>query len=637
MNRFTYKGFTLLFLLFCQTLLIAQEKGEYEGPFQIGKYTGNARYQYYTSATDTVLDGPFLFQKSNLETLLKEQDSSFTIKGNFIDALANGPWQFQFGKYTSDSKSEVVDFEYRILVSGTQEMATGVLSEGLPDGDWHITVQEVENSEVTNILFKSEFNFEKGVPQQSFKIESDSSALVGRFLRNGVAHDAWTSYGSNALEVDETWYFEEGLLQKIVFDATGEEVPVFDMYAPQYEMISLDDRFLLLLRYNLRDKIGQGNTLQLLSKNREVYQKINTILTQLGSLPFDTNIKVQVPVYALDSLQKETLERISDNLTQASELSKTILSNSHLNIIRRTDTDAQYWYSVTEKLVSEFLSPLESYVDLYQNQIFEFVNPSTVEGRIFPVGIPDKTIEVQVGQEPFQLPEADAFNFQGSGLQAMEQISVYAQMSMEYILDQLSNKLSDDIQIQSLKELETNLISVNNGIEKQIDSLLPQLPENYANALKNLGDTANQKLATYANISNPGEKLSFGEDLQSCLEDIRSLIKLLSNFPEKIKEIKALYTDDIWNPFMATVMDEEVKKRIVEAYRDILVPYFVQTISQTGECDRFALLREQIVYANNRMVDLRNKETRKLERKLKRARTAEEILKLFQQQIPKED
>ena len=75
----------------------------------------------------------------------------------------------------------------------------------------------------------------------------------------------------------------------------------------------------------------------------------------------------------------------------------------------------------------------------------------------------------------------------------------------------------------------------------------------------------------------------------------------------------------------------------MEAYTDILVPHFVQTISQTRECERFALIREQIMYANNRMVDLRNEETRKLERKLKRARTAEEVLKLFKQQIPKED
>ena len=637
MNRSTYKGFTFLLLFFFQTVFFAQERAAYEGPFQIGSFTGNARYQYFISERDTVLDGPFLFQKSNLETLLREQDSSFTIKGNFNNALAQGPWLFQFGKYTSDSKSEVVDFEYRILVSGTQEMAIGVLSEGLPDGIWQITVQEVESSEVTNMLFKSEFNFENGIPQQSFKIESDSSALVGRFLRNGLAHDAWTSYGSNALEVDETWYFEEGLLQKIIFEATGKEVVVFDTKALQYETISLDDRFLLLLRYYLQNTIGTSNTVSLLAKNREEYQKINNILIKLGSVPFGTNIKVKVPFYALDSLQKRTLEDIAHNLKKATELSKTIRSNSHLNIIRRTDTDAQYWYSVTEKLVSEFLHPLESYVDLYQNQIFEFVNPSTLEGRIFPAGIPDKSIEVKVGKEPFELPDADAYKFEGSGLKSMEQISAYAISSMEYIMAQLSDKLSDDEQIQSLKELENDLISINNGIESQIDSLSPQLPANYANAFKNLGDTADQKLANYAEISNPSEKLSFGENLKSCLEDIKSLITLLSNFPEKTKEIKALYTDDIWNPFMATVMEEEVKKRIVEAYTDILVPHFVQSISETQECERFALIKEQIIYTNNRMVDLRNLETRKLERKLKRVQTAEEVLKLLQQQTPKED
>ena len=96
MKRFTYLRGTFLLLFFLGIVGIAQERSDYEGPFQIGKYTGNARYQYYTSETNTVLDGPFLFQKSNLETLLKEQDASFTIKGSFSNALHNGPWQFQF-------------------------------------------------------------------------------------------------------------------------------------------------------------------------------------------------------------------------------------------------------------------------------------------------------------------------------------------------------------------------------------------------------------------------------------------------------------------------------------------------------------------------------------------------------------
>ncbi|PIB37737.1 hypothetical protein [Maribacter sp. 4G9] len=634
MYRFRFKGFTFLFVLFFQLVLFAQERSEYEGPFQIGRYTGNARYQYAVLETDTVLDGAFLFQKSNLETLLKEQDSSFTIRGSFNKALAHGPWQFQFGKYTSDSKSEVVDFEYRILVSGTQETASGVLLEGVPNGAWEISIQEVENSEVTKIRFISEFNFEKGVPQQSFKIESDSSALVGRFLRNGLAHDAWTSYGSNALEVDEVWHFEEGFLKKIDIDTTGEQILVFDTEATQYETIPLDDRFLLLLRYNLQDKVGQGNTISLLSKNREEYQKINGILTNLGSHSFGTNIKVKVPLFALDSLQKRTLERTSIHLKKASELSKTIRSNNHLNIIRRTDTDANYLYSVSEKIESEFLDPMKIYAKLYQNQIFEFVEPTTLEGRIFPGGKPDKSIQVMGYKEPFQLPDADGFNFAGSSLTTLEQISLYAYESMEYIMSQLSDKLSDDVQIQSLKELENDLISINTGIEAQIDTLSPMLLVDYGEAYKNLGEIANRKLATYAEISNPSEKLDFGQNLKSCLEDLNSLITLVSNFPDKMEEVKSLYTDDIWNPFMATVMEEEVKKRIVEAYTGILIPHFIKSLSETEDCEQFVVIREQIIYTHNRLVDLRNEETRKLERKLKRARTAQEVLKLFQQQIP---
>lgn len=635
MNTFLYKGFTLFFLCFNVFVSIGQEREEYNGPFQIGTFSGNARYQYILENTDTIFDGSFLFQRSNLETLLKEQDSSFTIKGSFRDSLANGPWQFQFGEYTSDSKSEVVDFEYRILVSGIQEMAKGVLDEGIPDGEWQFTVQDVDNSEVTNTLFKSVFNYERGVPQQNFNIESDSSALVGRFLRNGLAHDEWTSYGSDALNVDEVWVFEEGRLQKIVFESTGEEVLVFNNDNQQYGTIPLGNRFLLLLKYNLQEKFEQSSIITLLSKNREQYQKVNSILIGLGSRPFSTSIQVKVPIYPIDSLKENSLERIASNVKKASEISETILTNSHLNMVRRTDADAQFWYAITEKIQMDYLNALKKYVELYQNQIFEFVNPTSLQGRFFSGGKPSKTIQLSENQDEgpssFQLPDAEDYEFNGNNLKSVGDISAYAKDLLDYAESQLADKLSDDEQIQSLKELENDLIAINSLIEKQIDSLTPNLPENYTNALENLGNSANQKLATYAAMANPNEKLTFGENLKSCLEDTKSLVTNISSMPSKITEIKALYTDDIWNPFMATVMEEEVKKRIVEAYTDILVPYFVNSISEDYECEQIAEWKDQIIYTNNRMVDLRDEDTRKLERKLKRAKNAESVLKLLHQ------
>ncbi|UWX56509.1 hypothetical protein NYZ99_10150 [Maribacter litopenaei] len=276
------------------------------------------------------------------------------------------------------------------------------------DGEWNLTIQEVENSEATNTLFKSTFNFEKGIPQQNFNIENDSSALVGRFLRNGMAHDEWISYGSNALEVDEVWYFEEGLLQKIVFDTTGKEVAVFENGMAQFRTVPLDDRFLLVLEYNLQERFDESSITALLSKNWEQYQKINGLLTRLGSTSFATNMKVKVPVYPLDSLQLESLKNIALHFDRATEIASTILTNSHLNIVRRTDDQAQYWYSIAREIETKFIKPLSIYVDLYENQIFEFVNPITIQERIFPMGMPNKSIRLD-GDESgdsssFQLP-----------------------------------------------------------------------------------------------------------------------------------------------------------------------------------------------------------------------------------------
>ncbi|UWX56508.1 hypothetical protein NYZ99_10145 [Maribacter litopenaei] len=148
----------------------------------------------------------------------------------------------------------------------------------------------------------------------------------------------------------------------------------------------------------------------------------------------------------------------------------------------------------------------------------------------------------------FSCRDAEKYEFNGNDLLSIEQLSAFAQESLEYILSQLADKLSDDKQLQSLKELENDLVSINTLIEKQIDSLLPGFTENYTNAFKNLGESANKKLGFYAGMANPNEKLRFGEQLKSCLEDTKSLITNLSLLPAKTQEIKAIYTDDISEP-----------------------------------------------------------------------------------------
>lgn len=83
---------------------------------------------------------------------------------------------------------------------------------------------------------------------------------------------------------------------------------------------------------------------------------------------------------------------------------------------------------------------------------------------------------------------------------------------------------------------------------------------------------------------------------------------------------------------MANVMAEEVKKRIVNAYENILVPYFITTVTEELQCDSAGSLNDQMAHTHQRMLDLRDEDTRKLERRLRRENRPEEVLKLLHQQ-----
>lgn len=644
MNQLLLKYISILTLFLFSAILIGQEKQQYNGTLHIGPFSGNAKYQYVVSNGDTIYDGPFLFQRSNLETLLKEQDSSFLIKGNFKDSKANGPWQFQFGEFTSESKSEVVDFDYRILVSGTQEKSLGNFNNGVPDGEWIFTIQEIENSEVVKTTFKSNITYEDGVPQQNFQIENDSSALVGRLLRDGLAHDEWTSYGTDILVDSENWYFKEGLLTriKIESDAIKKEIPVFKTDHLNYRTIPLNNQFLKLLKTKLESiQLDQSQIGKLVSENNNQYNKINKILSQLGSTSFTPNMTVKVPYFPLDSLQNKALRNIVSNYASSFNTAKTILSNSHLNIVKRTDEEAAFLYEAAKKIKENYLDPLENYIGLYRDSITPYLNNEEIAQKLWPNGKPKKDINIALESSKavrtFELSNSSNYDFNGVNLKTVEHITDYAKVSLDKILATLDPKMSDDVQMQSLQELENDLISLNNLLGQQVDSLSGSLPEDYKTSLTMLTDLADRNLSTYATISNPNEKLTYGESLKTCLTEIKSLSTSIASLPEKKVEIKNLYTDDIWNPFMATVMEEEVKKRIVEAYTDILIPYFIKSTSDTLNCDQIEPLNNQIIYTNNRMADLREMDTRKLERKLRRERRPEAVLKLLHQQVTAKD
>ncbi|NDV14850.1 hypothetical protein GO009_02335 [Muricauda sp. TY007] len=629
--------FPVFFFLALTLHTFGQELKTYEGPLRVGPYSGKAVYQYTISDLDTIFDGDFELERSNLETLVQNTDNTFRFSGAFDKAIAHGPWQFEFGAYQTNSQSQVVGYQYRVLVSGVQEIGKGSLVKGKPDGTWTYTINQIKDSEIEKILFKSSISFDEGVPQQSFQIENDSSVLVGRLLRDGLAHDEWSFYATENVEDTENWFFEDGLLRRIqmVLGGTSKAVPLFDTHASNYKTIQLNAQYIALLGAVLDNDKEKSHISRLLEQNNGYYKKISKVLDHLGSPDFETNMKVKVPYYPLDSLQNKMLEQIASDYKIASDLSNAILGNSHLNIVKRTDSEAFFYYNVAEKIYNDFLVPLGTLVGYKEHEIVQHLKiPGMMQG-LWPKGKPNTEIVVadeKGGQRTFSLPSSEEFGYESDDLLSAAAMATYAKMSLEYIKGSLASRLTNDEQLQILNGLEEELIALNNSLEKQVDSLPEKFPQNFRKAVKQLQNVADSSLTEYASIKNPNKKLEYGKEAKNCLSQLNALAITIKELPQRSEEIQKKYTDAVWNPFMANVMEEEVKKRIVNAYENILVPYFLTTITQELQCDNADNLNNEIIYTNQSILDLRDKDTRKLERKLRKEKRPKEVLKLLKEQ-----
>lgn len=626
----------------CCIGVFAQEQQSYKGPMKVGNYMGNAQYQYRVIGQDTLFDGAFQVQRSSLEALLEGEDASFLFKGNFEGGLPTDSWQFQFGEFQTDSQSEVVDYEYRVLISGLQEAGSGTLAQGRPDGPWRYEVNRIKDSEVAQRLFTSVITFQNGVPQQNFQIENEKATLVGRFLRNGLAHDEWTSYTTNVLEDVESWFFEEGVLRNMVVvkDGLRQEIKVFDTLSNGYTTIPLDKAYLEMLRATLklngRLSPMKSGISDLLDQNEAYYRKVDTVLSQLGATDFYPEFQVKVPYFPMDTTQKAQLKTISENFEKARTISESLLKNSHLNIVKRSDSEALYRYNTVTLIKTQFLDPLEQLVSYGDLGILEYIDLGGFIETLWPTGKPDPQLVVLMdgtaNPRTFALTDAAQYDFGGNDWASMVQLSTYATRSLEEIKEALSDQLTNEERRQQLNGLEEDLIALNEALVQRIDTTLSQLPEEFSDPLENIKALAEASLGQYATMENAEKKLRFGTELKACFEHLTALAATLIALPEQMDEIRLLYQDSIWNPFMATVMDEEVKRRITAAYFNVLIPHFLDQITKDLSCDNAEKSNNQIIHANERITALREEDTRRLERKLRKEKDAEMILQLIHSQ-----
>lgn len=613
----------------------------YKGPLKIGAYKGDATYTYEIVENDTILQGDFRVQRSNLQELLEQQDYSFLFKGAFVDGIAHGPWTFQFGDFKSKSKSEVIDYQYRVLVSGTQEVAKGNIELGKPDGKWTIVLEEIEDSEISKTLFKSVLSFENGIPQQNFSINNEKYTLVGRFLRNGLAHDEWSLFPVNGMDQTESWNFKDGLLQSIKINTDGnvKMIPVYKNLRGTTKTVNLDEGYLRALEMQFSEGdlelfLNEGLP-RLLEQNTAQYQKIDAILSEVGKADFLPEFKVKVPYYPLDSVEISAIDSIAYYSKKATEMSSAIRTNSQLNILKLSDKKTLFRYNTVQKITSVYLKPLQEIIAFDSLSILERTTREQLFTHLFPKGIPENTLPIEMSMDStvttasYTFPNTEEIRPQSGELTTIEAIARRAYGGILDITSEVEETLAQENRQNELVMLEEEIISGHDALVAFVDSVGTSIPAKYSTALQQLKTFAGTTLHAYSNIKSAQSKLEFARTTVSCLQELLALAQTVVQMPERWNTIQEAYTDRIWNPFTATLMDEEVKKRITSAYIKILEPYFLKEIEHHLTCETVKELDSNINGSFTNISGLRDMETRKIERKLRRENDPKVVLQLL--------
>ncbi|MEM9648081.1 MAG: hypothetical protein AAF969_06340 [Bacteroidota bacterium] len=631
----------LLLLLCLHTSIwgIAQEKQHFKGPLTVGQFNGEAEYDFRVVVGDTILDGPFSMIRSNLNALLEDKDNFFSFTGGFQNGYPNGDWNFQFGEFQSGVDTKVVDLQYRLNVSGTTNSASGTISMGKPNGLWTFDSKKIENSEVEENLFNSTITFENGIPQKSFKIENQSSTLVGRFLRNGLAHDVWTLYTDNDSGTSESWFFDNGLLQKVekLNDGSTEAWSLYGSSLPKEETINLDARYLKILQlWNASlgsIELGTTGINQLLTQNADYYKEIDAILSTIGKSQFLPQFKVKVGHYPLDSLEMAAFEDLEILHQRSAGVSQALLNDTQLNILRRSDEEAQFLYAVTQELSTRFIEPSGKLLDYKRENLLEFVPRKQLLDYLWSDGIPSPTLEILNASNKetrsFRGPYLENYDLKTLDIPSVQKMTAYTASSLDSIAALLNDRLQKESRLQEVIGLEETMIANVDHLNKLTDSLQAQTNRLESKALKKIQSFAEDQLKAYSNMEDSPEKIEQGKQIMKCLEQLDGLALQIANLPGKWEHIQETYMDAVWNPFMANIMNEEVKKRITGAYKNVLIPYILNKVIDDLNCGNAQNINNLLTNLDLRMLELRDADTSKLERKLRKEKNPATILNLF--------
>ena len=643
--------FTIVSILLLIASNIHAQKSLYKGDYTIeGIGKGYAEFDHRVKKKDTIFTGSFLFSK-----YIDEDDKrTVSYNGSFKKDQLNGKWEFSYKKIDSIGKRKPSDLSLLSQTSGEEFQLSAKFKNDLQVGQWSIIKQDYINSQPKDTTYRSSISFDDDHIKKTFKASGPEFDIKADFNDSGLIEGKLTiEHEEDDTKLKEVRVYKDGALEKHYFEIDGQKVFIDYLGLDQskdedqetWVDLPLNKEYIDVLRlanissYQFDEIDEKLNVLSyrssvfLVDALKEFYNYNSIDIWQSITQQAESRAKAEVSLrkYPLTSQEKTSIRQIKDDFKFITTTIDNFKNNKLTEIGIYQNRELNETVQIFD-LIDSIRPQLKENVDILQSTAISFLDRSTFDNRIFSdVKFPENVnfdFQDKTVGEKTQLPVSfDADNFQISDYASyIKKIRVRVD-ELNRSAQKIINKL---LKRSELNEIEEDLLAKKDRI---IDLYRKQLNKDkfnnyHQNTASSIIDFTKKEFQNYATLNIDKKKEKIDQYLK-CYDEVLSLYQLQKELPDKINRLEELYTRTVWNPYTYSDMDEIVKKRIYDAYQEFLLPLVLSKISSEINCQDIPKNIKNFNRLYKRMVELRELDTKELERDLKRKEDPQVIFQLL--------
>lgn len=635
--------------LFSASVVHAQSRETYQGPFTLNKdtITGEANYRYFLENKDTIFDGSFEFQRVRLNTLKNgnTEVNSFEIFGKFEENKKSGTWVYFNKRLVPSTNVRVSEYDVSYPARGRSFLIQSRFKNGAPSGDWTFLKKRIEAGAPSDTLRFGRLAFLNEKLNKAVFLKSADTIVEGRFTNNLLDGD-WTFNAHDSCGTRELKTFDKGRLQRHRITLCEEEITFTYPWLAELDTALLIDT----LEYSqlVTDIIALSLKSQLSGKGDDMkfvdYSIATNLFVQSELKDFWYDGKIDVwnavgqpkvkPTYGqmvvnqfpFEEGERAVYEELIAAIDSFELTLKLLKDNPYLEI-------GKYAYSriaILSAVLSEYKKHTDAYKHIRQllknDALLYIPRKELLRHLIFDVTFPD-FIAYEL-KESQRTESYDFVQIQSSSLNNIEGFRALT-ASINKEINNLSMELDVLLEVVrkelALTEFEEDMVIKKDSINKLFAGAFEDFNDYHRDVAEEVKGFTERQFKTYINL-DVEQKREVVDDYIACFQHAIRLYEELSDLPRKLSRLDDVYTRTVWNAFLMVDMDERVKERVYEPVVNILYPYLINELKKDINCEIIKLHSDLITEVYSNMLDLRDVDTRDLERLLRRERNPYVIL-----------